>query len=188
MLEGTRIALRPLEESDLPMVTRWRNRKDIRRYFFDKSLLSLSGQKAWFESYLTHSDRKIFIAVLLETGEPVGMIGLYRIDVNNRKAEIGSTIVGDPRLWGKGIAREMIRLLLDHAFTDLNLNRIYAYAMTHNQGSIRSKLKCGFLQEGLLRQDHYMDGRFVDVLLFGITRQDWESQQNYAHADDGGNI
>lgn len=69
-----------------------------------------SGQNKWFEKYCR--SKEIFIAVSKSTDKPVGMIGLYSIDHIKRKAKIGCTIVGDRSLWGKGIATEMIRLLL----------------------------------------------------------------------------
>lgn len=177
MLHGPSIVLRCLEEYDLPLIARWRNQKDVRRYFFDKSLLPISGQKKWFERYLDDRSREIFVAVHKEQNMPVGMIGLYRIDNKNRKAEIGSTMIGERTMRGKGAAAEMMRLLLDYAFADLGLNRLYAYAIDYNTASVKLKLHCGFQREGILHQDHYADGRFYDVYLLAITRDDWEKQQ-----------
>jgi RimJ/RimL family protein N-acetyltransferase len=176
MLDGRSIELRCLEFEDLPQVVKWRNQRDIRKFFFEKALISISGQKAWFERYLEDRARAIFIAVSKKSGKPVGMIGLYNIDLMNHKAEIGSTMVGDPFMWGKGIAVEMVELLLRYAFEDLSLNRIYAYAIDFNLGSIRVKEKCGFQLEGTLNQDHYVNGKFHDVKLFGITRERWENR------------
>jgi ribosomal-protein-alanine N-acetyltransferase len=174
MIEGKTIELRCIEHEDLPQIAEWRNQKEIRKYFFNKSLISMSAQEKWFERYLEDPSKEIFTAVSKQTAKPVGMIGLYEIDANNHKAEIGSTMVGDPAMWGKGIAAEMIGLVLKYAFEDLNLNRIYAYAVEYNAGSVRVKEKCGFQVEGTLRQDHYANGRFYDVQLLGITREDWE--------------
>jgi RimJ/RimL family protein N-acetyltransferase len=176
MLEGKTIELRCLELEHLDRIVEWRNHRDIRKSFFNKALISISGQKAWFDRYLVDPDRAIFIAVSKQSGKPVGMIGLYHIDQMNHKAEIGSTMVGDPSMWGRGIAVEMVELLIRYGFEDLNLNRIYAYAIDFNLGSIRVKEKCGFLHEGTLKQDHYANGKFYDVKLLGITRGDWEDR------------
>jgi UDP-4-amino-4,6-dideoxy-N-acetyl-beta-L-altrosamine N-acetyltransferase len=175
MISGKTIELRCLEHDDLSRIVEWRNQKEIRKFFFDKSLISMSSQKKWFERYLEDPSKEIFIAVSKQTTKPIGMIGLYQIDPNNHKAEIGSTMVGDPSMWGKGTAAEMIGLVLEYAFEDLNLNRIYAYAVDYNKGSVRVKEKCGFQLEGTLRQDHYANGRFHDVQLLGITREFWEA-------------
>jgi UDP-4-amino-4,6-dideoxy-N-acetyl-beta-L-altrosamine N-acetyltransferase len=181
MMTGRRIDLRCLEESDLKVVTEWRNQPEIRRSFFTMSLLSYSGQKRWFDQYLQDGSREIFIALSKEAQKPIGMIGIYQIDHRNHHAEIGSTLVGDPAMWGKGIGTEMISMMLDYAFTDLGLHRIYAYALASNTGSIRAKQKCGFQVEGILREAFYGQGSFQDIILVGITRGDWQNQ----HSEEG---
>lgn len=170
MLTGATIALRPLEEEDLPYIVQWRNQERVRRSFFHKGFISHAGQKLWFDRYLKDPTQEIMIAVSLDQGKPVGMIGLYHIDHRNHKAEVGMTIVGDPAVWGRGIGTEMLELLKEYAFRDLNLNRLYAYAIDTNQASVRMKLKCGFQLEGTLRGDHYDNGVYHDVYLLAITR------------------
>jgi RimJ/RimL family protein N-acetyltransferase len=174
MIEGKRINLRSLEESDLKIITEWRNQKEMRRSFFTTSLLSYSGQKGWFDQYLQDPTREIFIAVSKEEQKPIGMIGLYKMDHRNHQAEMGSTMVGDPAMWGQGIGTEMIAVLLEYVFSDLGLHRVYAYAFASNIGSIRAKEKCGFQVEGVLREAYYGQGCFQDIVLVGITRGDWQ--------------
>jgi RimJ/RimL family protein N-acetyltransferase len=174
VIQGQKISLRCLETEDLPLIMQWRNQQHVRRYFFQKALLSKADQLKWYERYLGDSEREIFIAESHEHGTPIGMIGLYQIDLLNRKAEIGSTIVGDRSMWGKGIAKEMLELLLEYSFVDLGMNRLYSYAIAENIGSIRAKQKCGFQLEGTLRQDHYANGTYHDVVLLSILRKEWE--------------
>ncbi|MDF2645375.1 MAG: acetyltransferase, family [Paenibacillus sp.] len=173
MLEGQRISLRCLEVEDLPLIAAWRNQSEIRRSFFNKALLAASGQKKWFERIIEDRSKQFFVGVSKDSNLPFGMISLVDIDLANQKAEIGTTIVGDQSMWGKGIASEMIALLLEYAFVDLGLNRVYAYAIDYNKGSIRVKEKGGFQMEGVLRQHHYSNGSFHDVMIMGITRQEW---------------
>jgi RimJ/RimL family protein N-acetyltransferase len=172
MLIGDRIMMTPLEVEDLPHIVEWRNQSEVRRQFFHKSLLSYSGQSEWYRKYLADGQQQIFLARKKVDQQPIGMIGLYDIDIANHKAEIGSTIVGNRDMWGKGFGAEMIRLLLGYAFTDLNMNRIYAYAVNYNQGSVKVKEKCGFRIEGILREAHYCEGSYHDVVLMGIVRDD----------------
>lgn len=179
MIQGNQIDLRPLEEQDLHTVAEWRNQREVRRSFFTSSLIAYSGQKKWFEHYMQDHTKEIFVAINKETDTPVGMISLYNINYRDHNAEIGSTIVGDSSMWGKGIGTEMISMMLDYAFTDLGLNRVYAYALDFNKGSIRAKQKCGFLIEGTLRQSSYKEGRFCDTILLGITRTDWNKLLEY---------
>lgn len=176
MLMGERIVLRPLEEGDLPSVARWRNEPRIRTAFFNKMIVSISGQRRWYEQVLADRTKQYFVSEMRDGTKPIGLISLIDIDFMNRKAELGTTIVGEQNMWGKGIATEMISLLLDYAFTDLSLNKIYAYAIEANVGSIRAKEKSGFKVEGLLREHHMYEGRFMDVFLYGITDSDWRKR------------
>lgn len=176
MLMGERIVLRPLEEGDLPSVARWRNDPRIRTAFFNKMVVSVSGQKRWYEHVVADRTKQYFVSELRDGTKPIGLISLVDIDFMNRKAELGTTIVGEQNMWGKGIASEMIGLLLHYAFQDLSLNKIYAYAIDENVGSIRAKEKSGFKVEGLLREHHVYEGRYTDVFFFGITRDDWSKQ------------
>lgn len=181
MIEGNNIRLRCLEQGDLPLIANWRNQQQVRRFFFHKGMISVSGQNKWFERYLQDLAQEIFIAENKADGKPIGMIGLYHIDHRMHRAEIGSTMVGDPESRGKGFATEMIVLLLEYAFVDLNLHRIYAYAIDTNTSSLRVKQKCGFTIEGTLRQDHFTNGQFHDVYIMGILREEW--MQNNGAAD-----
>lgn len=175
MLEGDRIILTPLEREDLPLIVEWRNQPSVRRCFFDKSLISRSGQEEWFRRYLADPRRQIFIARLKEKGEPVGIIGFYAIDMSHHNAEIGSTIVAGKAAQGQGYGTEMVKVMLEYGFRDLNLHRIYAYAIDHNQASVRVKQKCGFRVEGLLRGAHYSEGVYRDVVLLAIVREEWKA-------------
>lgn len=167
------IVLRSLMEKDLSLIVQWRNQKEVRRSFFTSTLLSEKGQKNWFANYVNDHTRKIFIAEK-DSNEEIGMIGLYDIDDRNRCAEIGSTIVGNQSDWGKGIGQKIITNALKYGFDKLQLHRIYAYALRSNLGSIRSKQKCGFILEGMLREHCFTGKEFEDVVLLGITRSDFD--------------
>lgn len=176
MLMGERIVLRPLEVDDLSTVARWRNDPRIRTAFLNKMVVPISGQKRWYDHVLADRSKQYFVSEMRDGNKPVGLISLVDIDFMNRKAELGTTIVGDQSMWGKGLASEMIGLLLHYAFLDLSLNKIYAYAIETNIGSIRAKEKSGFKIEGLLREHHMYEGRCIDVFIFGLTRDDWRKQ------------
>ena len=64
--------------------------------------------------------------------------------------------------------------MLNHGFKTLNLNRIYLRVYENNLRAIRVYEKTGFRQEGQLRQAHFQDGSYMDVILMGILRSDWD--------------
>ena len=64
----------------------------------------------------------------------------------------------DPACWGRGLATELVASALGHAFHDLSLSRVSAFAMSDNLASIRVLQKCGFTflrYEPTLERNHY---------------------------------
>ncbi len=101
----------------------------------------------------------------------IGGISLRDIDPEHRQAELGFWI-GVP-WWGRGYALEATRAMVDYGFGQLGLNRIHAHHMVRNPASGRVLAKAGFQVEGLLRQRVRKWGRFEDVVLLALLRQDW---------------
>ena len=69
--------------------------------------------------------------------------------------------------WGRGIMTAAAERLCHLAFEELGLAKITAHVLAPNLASARVLEKCGFQQEGYLRQHFLKDGRFLDVRLFG---------------------
>ena len=87
--------------------------------------------------------------------------------------------IGDPKDWRKGIGSEVLDLLLQYAFNELNLYRLTATIPEYNPGARRLFEKAGFIEEVRRREALNRDGRRWDLLLFGLLREEWEAQ----HAD-----
>lgn len=97
-----------------------------------------------------------------------GAIRLKNIDTGNRKAEIGYFL--GSTFGGQGIVTLAVRAVLGHAFATLQLNRIELRCAANNMPSIRVAERLGFTREGVLRQDEWLDGAFVDVHVYGLLR------------------
>jgi len=176
MLLSQRLRLRAIEPDDLPNLVAWRNRAEVRRHFFEYEPLSLRMQERWYESFLNRSDEKYWIADLLETGEPIGTIGLLRIDLRNRHAELGRVLVADPDSRRAGIGREMCTLALQYAFNQLNLFKVYLEVFADNSPAIGLYQSLGFVVEGQRRNHVFSEGRYQDVLLMALFAKDIPGQ------------
>ena len=173
MIQGDTIILRPVEKTDLERLVTWRNDPSISKYFFNVFPLSMAGQENWFEDLLGREDKRLFI---IDTTEkvPIGTVGLDNIDFKNQRAEFGSLLI-QPSHQGKGFALDATMTLLRFAFDHLNLNRIYLQVFNWNKPAIKLYLRCGFQEEGLLRQSVYKDGGFQDILLMAVLRDEFKS-------------
>lgn len=74
---------------------------------------------------------------------------------------------------GKGYMGAAIRLMLEHGFGVMRLNRIEAACIPDNERSIRVLEKAGFRREGLLRSYLRINGAWRDHLLYAITADDY---------------
>jgi ribosomal-protein-alanine N-acetyltransferase len=81
--------------------------------------------------------------------------------------------MGEPEYWGKGIVGEAAKLLINYAFTELNLNKISASIHNPNQRSLRASEKLAFKEEGILTEQVYVDGEYVDEHRFSLLKKEW---------------
>lgn len=175
MIRGKRMVLRPVEEADLPLLARWRNDPENRRFFFSPFLVSSSGQEKWYEALLADRSRVVFMMEALD-GTTVGTIGLDKIDWRNQHAEIGQLLL-DAEHRGFGYAEEGAHLLLRYAFEELNLNRVYCRVFAWNRAVIEWNKFYGFSEEGVLRQVVFAGGQFHDTVILGLLREEWRARQ-----------
>lgn len=108
-----------------------------------------------------------------ETGNIIGGIGLEGISKKHRNAEAGYWL--SRKFRGRGIASEALRLAVWFGFKQVNLVRIQAHVMTGNLASVVMLEKCGFKLEGHLRKRIKHRGRWKDLLLYAILREEWQA-------------
>lgn len=173
MLKGERVTLRAIEREDIPRFLRWLNDPEVTRYLTIFMPLSRGEEERWFEQQLGDRNRKV-LAIETESGEHIGNISLEDIDWKNRRATLG-IVIGEKERWGQGYGTDAIRTLLRFAFEELNLNRVQLDVFDFNERARRCYRRCGFREEGILRQAHYTEGRYHDVVRMAILRSDWES-------------
>jgi ribosomal-protein-alanine N-acetyltransferase len=118
------------------------------------------------------SGRVIVWAMVPKTeGRVIGTIGLANCVAQHARAELGFAIAR--RTWNQGYTSEAARAVLRHAFCQLGFNRIEAFCKIQNTASARVLEKSGFRFEGILRQRELIKGRFEDLKLYAILREDY---------------
>jgi RimJ/RimL family protein N-acetyltransferase len=144
-LEEGVVRLRLLEASDLQTTLSWRNQN--RQWFFNSAPISAAEHRAWFDQYLERDDDYVFIIEQLsENRAPVGQVALYNIDWENRRAEYGRLLIGEPWARRKGMARKATEILLEYAFTSLGIDAIQLEVLQANSPALSLYTRCGFVQ------------------------------------------
>lgn len=107
----------------------------------------------------------------------VGWWTLQRDPDDDTTAELGYRLRRDA--WGRGLATEGSRALLDHAFGTLALPRVWAGTMAVNTGSRGVMEKLGLrLERTVVRKwDEPLPGAELGEVYYAITREEWLRQR-----------
>lgn len=170
-LEGKRIYLRPLEEKDLRgNYVSWLNNKQVNLYN-SHQIFPYSFKEGLL--YIQKSQRikdALVLAIIVKKGEiHIGNLALQKIDYVSRNAEF-AILIGEKSYWNKGYSKEAAFLILDHGFKALNLHRIYCASFRKNIAMKKLAEFLGMKREGLKRQAIYKNGKFHDVVDYGLIR------------------
>ena len=175
MPKPQRVKLTSLRADDLPAMFGWINDRELVLRNGSYRPVGEARHRDWFESVQRREDTVIFGIRLREDDRLIGSCQLHGISPIHRAAELQIRI-GDPALHGKGYGTDAVRLLLDFAFRDLNLRRVYLHVFGDNAAAVRTYEKAGFVREGLLRGAAYVDGKYLDVLVMAILREEYDRQ------------
>lgn len=104
----------------------------------------------------------------------VGMISLHNIDYLNHSAYLGYWL--DEDHVGKGIMTEAVRTLIEYGYAELELNRIEIRAGVQNVKSRAIPERLGFRYEGTIREAEYVNGKFIDLAIYGLLRGEYNKQ------------
>lgn len=184
MILGDKVFLRRVERDDLPHFMRWMANPATRRFILRHQPMSLMEEENWFDGLMKDSSRSQFYCIVDgESSALVGNIGLRDIDLRSRSAELG-IMIGDTENQDKGYGTDAMRALVRYAFEEMNLNRIQLRVHEDNPRAIHVYEKIGFAREGVLRQADWRSGRYSDVWLMAVLRDDWLAARRRAAGAD----
>lgn len=171
-IRGKKTVLRPLMETDLPLVIRWINDPEVRQYVSNWLPQNEENERQWIKKQADDRSNLVFMVEDSE-GKPFGLMGLHRINLKDRNAVTGA-VFGEKSYWGKGYGTDAKLHLLEYAFNELGLHRVSSLVIGYNERSLRYSLRCGYKVEGRQKDMVYKGGRFWDHILLVIFKGDFE--------------
>ncbi len=170
VLEGQKVRLRPVREEDLPHFVRWLNDREVSQWLTMGKPPSMDDERRWWEAEQVNPNDVVWAIETLD-GRLLGDLAL-RPNPLGRWADLG-IVIGAKGSWSRGYGADAIRTILRYAFGGMRLNRVSLTADELNARALRCYEKCGFVREGLMRQQRLVDGQFRNAVLMGILREEF---------------
>jgi RimJ/RimL family protein N-acetyltransferase len=168
-LQGTLVRLRARELSDVRRANELFNDPDVLWGLLMTFPIPTAATREWFEGTRDDPNGERF-AIETLAGEFIGICSVEDIAARSRSAEVGIWI-GKP-FWGQGYGTDAMRVLARFAFSTMNLQRLSLHVYATNAKAIRAYEKVGFVVEGRLRRDQFLDGGYVDTISMGLLAEE----------------
>ncbi|HTR91507.1 MAG TPA: GNAT family protein [Trebonia sp.] len=112
------------------------------------------------------TDAAIFAVTELATGELAGEALLWGIDVHNRSAHVGISLL--PACRGRGLGGDTVRVLCRYGFAIRGMHRLQMETLSDNHAMIAVAGRLGFTREGTMRGASWVNGEWADDVVFGL--------------------
>ena len=168
-LKGEHIKLRALEPEDLDFLTRLENDESI----WEISLTQAPYSKYLLKQYIDNSHKDIYevkqlrLVVCNLNDAVLGFVDFFDFDPKNKRIGLG-IIIHDPGQRNKGYASEVLRLIINYAFSHLEVHQIFANISIDNIPSISLFEKMGFIEVGVKKDWNLVRGKYKDELLYQL--------------------
>jgi|AntDeeMetagen285_2_1112576.scaffolds.fasta_scaffold07769_1 RimJ/RimL family protein N-acetyltransferase len=175
-LSGDRVTLRPTEREDLDAIREWMNDPAVWRPALDAKPMNGDLAEEYFERVLVTED-EVHVTVCVDE-VPVGHANLTTSQYGPtateraRSVELAYHLGSDHH--GQGYGSEAAALLVQYAFEDWNMRRVFARAGDFNDASKALLESLGFQREGARREAAYYRGDYYDMVLYGLLRGEWD--------------
>jgi RimJ/RimL family protein N-acetyltransferase len=195
-LVGDRVTLTTVESEDLTFLRDGVNRPEVRALVGQPFPTNLEQERGYWQDVTERPDAlQVLVTVAADAteaddedtgdetgregdGDPartrIGVLELDPVDHETGVADLGLWIHPDHHR--RGYAREAIDLLVGYAFDELRLHKVTANAYARNEASRQMLTSLGFVEEGVGREDGFLDGDYHDTHYFGVLDREWRER------------
>ncbi len=173
MLQKNNVVLRAPEPADVDFLFMLEN--DQRFWQLSNTLAPFS--RFDLEQYILQADKDVFAArqqrfmidkKSVDSTKTVGAIDLFEVEAKHRRAGLGIMIIEEER--GQGLASTALDILIDYAFSVLNLHQLYCNIEAGNKNSLRLFGSKGFEVTGKKQDWNLADGKWKDEFFLQLIR------------------
>lgn len=177
MMRGERVVLRRIAPEDGELWAGWLADPELNATLSSGLGIPMSAHAAReaAEHLAADSTARVDFTVLTLDGRAIGSVHLAGIDPWARRAELG-IFIGEPEYRARGFGTEITVLLTRFAFRELNLHKVWLTVDADNVAAVRCYEKAGYRHDGVLRDEVFKNGRYVDRLVMSVLRHEYDEQ------------
>lgn len=173
-----KIFLRPITIEDGPNIVKWRNTPSVLAHCLNQNPITLESNEAFFHEQVETGHYLQFIVERIDedfgvASYPIATAYLKDVDKTNKRCEL-CIFTSDDSEWNTESQSIAVKLLLDKAFAEMGIHKVYSYAFYRfiNEASLLKSV--GFTTEAILKEEVLNEnGDFDDVVRFAITEKEW---------------
>lgn len=186
MWRGVDIRLRGIEPEDAETFYTWDSTETetarMVEWVWPAGSLALAKQWAQNRAIETAKNDEFFFAAEDVDGILVGIINTHSCDRRVGCFKYGVSIA--PAFRGRGYAAEAVLLVLRYFFDELRYQKVTADVYAYNASSVRFHERLGFVQEGRIRRVVFSQGQHFDMLVYGMTVEEFCTRYPGSTAED----
>ncbi|MFZ4670594.1 MAG: GNAT family N-acetyltransferase [Flavobacterium sp.] len=174
-LETKRLLLRRIDENDIAEVLALRGNPETMKYIPRPLAKTEEDALAHINMINEKIDTNIGInwgITIKRNSKIIGIIGHYRIQPENHRAEIGYMSL--PEYHGKGYITEAIKAVVEYGFEQMNLHSVEAIIDPENIASERVLQKNGFIKEAHILENELWEGKFWDTVIYSLLKRNFK--------------
>jgi len=139
---------------------------EARKFIASLDRLAPGTPGTWFQ----------FAVSLASAGTLIGDAALRTGRTDARQAELGFTFARAHQ--GQGYATEAVRAVVQYAFANLAMHRVFSRTDARNSRAQRLLERVGFRREGELRESVWFKGEWATDLLYAQLESDWRPERS----------
>lgn len=169
LIKGERIYLKIMRKENATVdYVGWLNDSEVNKYLETKSA-TVRGLKNYITEKLA-DDNCLFFGIFMKTdNKHIGNLKLEPIGWQKKIAVFG-ILIGDKNFWGKGLATEATKLIVDFSFNKLNLTTLELGVIADNRAALKVYEKIGFKVDKIIKGEINNNGRSFDQIIMTIKK------------------
>jgi ElaA protein len=173
-IDRSRVTLRPLSEDDVDSIMSWVNDSRVvgNLAAFSGEPFTREQELAYVRQMMASTSDRVYSVLAADDGRYLGQVGLHQIHARSKVARM-AIVIGNKAEMGKGFGTAAVAGLLDRAFGEEGLHKVWLMVFDHNERSRRIYGRVGFRVEGRLREEYFHEDGWHTMLRMGLLAKEW---------------